>query len=121
MKLKSTLVFTLLLAVASIPAMAEDLLPAETVQDVRIESDGTPTTPTPARQEVTPAPEFDELPSALDGARFLNDPVLSCAEIDGTSCTTSEDCGSCYPHPSCPLTPCLCGYGVCQCDMEAVD
>ena len=110
MNLKSALVFALLLALAAIPAMAEDRQVVETAEDV-----------TPVTQDVTYPAELDELSPELARVELFEGKTptrtLTCEEIDGTPCTTSEQCGSCYPTPTCPLTPCYCGYGVCQCDI----
>ena len=81
----------------------------------------TPVVPTSVDSVVTHPSEQNLLPLELPGIDFIEltstSATLTCEEIDGTPCSTSHDCGSCYPTPSCPLTPCYCGYGVCQCDI----
>lgn len=121
MTLKSTLVFTLLLAMAAFSAMADDQTASATLTEVGVHVEAAPA---PAGPEIVQSPQLGELSLELTGATVLElsgtSRTLTCEEIDGTPCTTSESCGSCYPTPSCPLTPCYCGYGVCQCDIEDI-
>ena len=121
MNLKSALVITVLLAIAAVPALADGQMATEAVKDVGVHSNDTPSGPAPVHQEIAYPQEFDGLSLGLVEVNFFEVGAASsaptCEEIDGTPCSNDESCGSCYPHPVCPLTPCFCGYGVCQCDI----
>lgn len=133
MNLKSTIILTLLLAIAAVPAIADDQMTPETIRGALLQHentgakkstgthlDNTPSTPTPVRQEVSHLPESDELlsfPALIEASATTQ--ILSCNAVEGTPCTDS--CPPCDTgHPWCPNpSPCFCVRGSCHCDIDA--
>lgn len=129
---KLAIAFTLLLAIASFPASANDQAISETSRDVAVQldkadtndsvsihSDGT--VPTPAPTEGLLGSDKPLLLPEWTAAQVKGE-ILSCDIVDGTPCVDS--CPSCLVvgHLSCPdPSPCFCSRGYCQCDVGPGD
>ena len=118
MNLKYILISTLLLALAAVPAVANDQQMPESEPETEVSASSL-LEESPKVHEVTPLAGLLNTPNAIEFIELsVNVEELTCEEIQDTPCVSS--CPSCYPTPACPLTPCYCSRGVCQCDVEAI-